>query len=48
MSGSFESVQWNAHVRRLDHGNTLIRMILGGMESESCSLLRKKILSTGG
>ena len=41
MSGSFESVRWNACVHRLDLGYTLIQKSFGGMESE------RRIPSTG-
>ena len=56
MSGSFESVRWNARVHRLDLSlNYHPKEDLGGMESEPMltpsersPLLEKKILLRGG
>ena len=45
MSGSFESVRWNACVHRLDL--SLMRKSFRGMRSEPMLTLREKIPSTG-
>ena len=42
MSGSFESVRWNACVHRLDLSFSFIRQSFGGMESEPMLTPREK------
>ena len=42
MSGSFESVQWNACVHRLDLVYTLVQKSFRGMESELMLAPREK------
>ena len=46
MSGSFESVRWNACVHRLDLGLYCHPKSFGGMEFEPMLTPRKKIPST--